>query len=255
MGTVAGALAPAILTPQPVHASTELTYGGPDLAGWTTVLGDGLYTAAGQDPVHIGDISTEHHGSHTTLHANSAQRGVMAHNLTYQSIQDAAAFDYVHICGYKFRLPYLPTPGAWPHNAQTIEGALMLWDGANTRMDHGMAFQWVLNPWMGSFGEIWAWSGEQGGQWVPSGFLAVDTEWHEVQMVYDHRNQATALRIDGVSFPSVVSQTPKPAWWGNEVAGRFNAEIISLWPGTTATAAPSHLAEVKEWYWNWVSYE
>jgi hypothetical protein len=228
-------------------------YEGNDLTDWIVTLGDGLYTATEQTAVNESDIETINYGTVSELKANIAQRGVMAHNITFKRYIDDDALNFIHTCTYQFRLPYLPYPGSWPHNAQTIEGGIFIWDGSGTRLDYGMAFQWILNPWMSTFGNIRAWSDNDGGQWVSSGYLTPDTNWHIIEFMVDVQNQATSMKIDGLQYASLFSATPKPANWGTETAARFQAEIISLWPGPNPVA-PSHIAEFKDWSWAWQPY-
>lgn len=229
-----------------VSTTPSTVISGTDLNGWTTVLGDGLYTVAGQTPVNSGDIATAHAGVSSTLRANVLRRGVMAHNITYKRQTDTTLFDSVHAVQYSFRLPYMPATSAWPDNAQTVEGGFFIWDGAATRLDYGQAFQWILNPWMPTFGTIRIWNGSS---WMSAGFLPVDTNWHTVTMTFDRRNSAAGLAIDGVAIPTALTLTPKSSSWGTEVAARLQAEIISLWPGSNPSA-PSHRLEVRDWTWS-----
>ncbi len=251
VSTIGAVMMGDLIQPDTAEAAQPITYGGEDLAGWDLAMGDGIYAAAGQDPVSMADIETIHYGTHSELKANIQQRGIMAHNISFQKFVDDAAFDYIHKGGFEFRLPYVPTTSGSSYNAQTFEGGLFIWDGKNTRLDYGLAFQWVLNPWMSSFGEIWCWSDENGGQWTYAGHLTPDTNWHNVKFVLDYQNQTTALTIDDVSYLSKFTRTPKPDSWAPETAGRLQAEIISIWPGSQATTAPMHLAEVRRWFWNW----
>lgn len=232
-------------------SSGQITYQGADLTDWNTVVGDGLYVAPGQAPISENDIETVNYGTHSELHANVLKRGIMAHNIAFSRVIDDQAFNYTHLCEYQFRLPYLPQTNNWDLNAQTLEASIFIWDGGDTRLDYGMAFQWILNPWMSSFGDIWCWTGTNGGQWAPSGYLAPDTEWHTVSMVYDHQLQATSLLIDGNAFACAYSAIPKAASWGTETAARLSAEIISIYPGEQSTG-PMHTAEFRNWSWTWI---
>jgi hypothetical protein len=233
---------------QPAAAVVDSTpsslLSGTDLSGWETELGDGLYTAPGQAPVNVADIATIHSGSLSTLRANVARRGVMAHNITFKRQIDATCFGTVHVVQYAFRLPYMPATNAWPDNAQTVEGGFFVWDGPSTRLDYGLAFQWILNPWMPTFGAIRTWTGSR---WSNTGFLTVDTNWHTVTMTFDPHHSSTAMSIDSTPIPAALTTTPKDGW-GTEIAARLQAEMISLWPGSRQTA-PSHRLEVRDWTW------
>ena len=123
-----------------------------------------------------------------------------------------------------------------------------MWDGADTRADHGIAFQWVLNPWLPEFGNIMVWSDADGGSWVSSGFLQPDTAWHTAEFKINPVRRVAQLTIDGVSFAAPYSQTPKQDW-GSDVSARLQVEAISVWPGSTATWAPEHDVLFKDWFW------
>lgn len=224
-------------------------YGGSEFTGWDVVVGDGIYSAPGEPPVAESDIETVNYGSHSELSANLHRRGIMAHNLTYQRITDPTAFEYIHTAGYRFRLPYLPSPHNTDLNAQTIEGGLSIWDGSNTRLDYGLGFQWLLNPWA-DFGQLCCWTNDADDPWEPVGVIAPDTEWHEVRLVVDFRRETTAFSIDGIHYPARFAATPKSDSWGSETAARVQAEIISIWPGVEGNGA-LHKVEFKDWYWLW----
>lgn len=237
------------------NASSENAryFGGADLSNWDVKLGDAQWAADGESWPFNADIATAHNGVESELQANTQMRGIMTHNVTFNRWEDLEAFDFVHVNSYEFRMPHIPTTnGSTPNfNSQTLEGGFFIWDGADTRLDYGLAFQWILNPWMGSFGKIRMWQGDAG--WVDVGYLEPDTNWHTVEFVYDHRNQSTALIIDGNSFLSKRSMTPKDPSWGTEIAVRLQAEIISIWPGQTQTA-PMHQAIFRNWTSAWLPY-
>ena len=70
-------------------------------------------------PVTLADIETIHADSHRKLRANLARRSIMVHNLMYNQIIHPSALDYLHVCSYEFRLPFIPTKGNTDLNAQT----------------------------------------------------------------------------------------------------------------------------------------
>ena len=228
-------------------APVSLNYGGTDLTGWTTVVGDGIHQNDGEAPVNLTDINTSNHGSHSTLHANTASRGVMAHNITYKPMVDDACFDYVHEASFQFRVPSLPTTSSTHRNAQTFEGGLFIWDGAWSRRDYGQAVQWVLNPWDDEFGCVKRWSNEP-HTWVPVFRLEPDTAWHQLDFRIDPLRNTAELRFDRELVDAEYTVRTKPETWGTEIAARLQAEIISLDPGANP-AAPPQEAEVKNWNW------
>ncbi|OJF10522.1 hypothetical protein [Couchioplanes caeruleus] len=260
-GVVAGAAASAGLGLPAVAAGDRgwrRLGEGTDLSGWETILGDGLYTAAGQVPVNAADVTAEHLGGYSNLRANIANRGVMAHVLSFKrftddyplSEPDSSLMRCSHRADYEFRLPYLPSTAGGPFNAQTVEGGLFVWDGLDTRVDHGTAFQWVLNPWLPNYGQIQVWSdGEDGnGAWIPGGYLKPDTEWHSARFLVNPADRRVELSIDGTLFPAPYCRTPKIGW-GTDVSARLQAEAISIWPGAKATWAPQHEMHVRNWRW------
>lgn len=259
IGLSAGLAAGSILSGRSLEATengssrlSQERYGGSDLSGWTTVVGDGVYAAPGEPPVTDEDIETVHLGTHSELRANTLARRIMAHNLTFLRIDDPAAFDFLHIAGYRFRLPSdLFSPSL---EAQTLEGGLAIWDGAQTRLDYHVFFQWRLNRHVDSYREIATWVVAGDGSWQPVGHLEPDDQWHDVQVIMDFRRKTAALTIDAVPFPTCVAGTPKPDWWGPEISARLHAEIISIYPGPTGQGK-LHKAHFKDWYWLWQPYD
>lgn len=226
-------------------------YGGADLSGWTTVLGDGLFHQPDEPPPALSDIATTHFGDHSELSANIHARDIMAHNITLYRINDEEALEYLHTCGFKFRLPYLPASTNTGMNPQTIEGGLAIWDGANKRLDHHIAFQWRLNPWHPEYKTIAIWSDEiDAGVWKVVSALEPDIEWHHLRIVMDFRRRAAGLSIDGANLPALIASTTKPSSWGPETSARLMAEIISIDPGLHGHGR-LHKAEFKDWYWIW----
>ena len=245
----------AKVSPEVTTTNTR-EYLGADFTGWEVAVGDGVYAAPGESPVSDNDIETVNHGDHSELLANVQQRGVMAHNITFKRVVEENAFDFVYSGGYKFRLPYLPSISNTDLNAQTLEGGMFIWDGGNTRLDYGMAFQWMLNPWGDEnveFGDIQCWTVIEGGKWQKIGFLQPDTSWHELRMVLDFRRQMTSLIIDNKHYPSQFTGTPKPETWSTQTEPGLQAEIISIYPGEQGKGA-LHKAEFQDWFWIWEPY-
>jgi hypothetical protein len=175
----------------------------------------------------------------------------MAHNITFKRIIDPQARTYIHTCSYEFRLTFIPevTNTAW--NAETLEGAIFVWDGANTRLDYGIGFQWALNPFdTKEFGAIRAWTDIGGGRWVRVGRITPDLKWHRLKMVVDYRRKTTALLIDNKHYLSYLTKITRPPEWGPEVAARLQAEIVSIYPEPAGLRA-RHNAQFRNWVWNW----
>lgn len=225
-------------------------YKGKNFAGWETALGDAIYARAGEDPVYLADIETVHEADYSELRANIQSRIIMAHNITFKRIINSRARKFIHTSSYEFRLPFIPVPDPGiSQNAQTLEGGVFVWDGADTRLDYGIAFQWSLNPW-NEFGYIRTWTDTNGGEWVTAGELVPDTEWHQVSMVVDFHRETTALLIDDKHYLSYLTKISKPPDWGTEVAARLQAEIVSVHPEPLGMRA-IHNAQFKNWVWLW----
>jgi hypothetical protein len=239
-----------IATSQAQSTKSGINLHGKGFEGWTVNLGDALYARPGEAPVDITDIETAHLGKYSELKANIKRRVIMAHNVTFKRIIDKNVLHYSHECAYQFRLPYLPRPvvtDEW--NAQTLEGGFFVWDGANTRLDYGTAFQWNLNPW-GDVGAIGIWTANgDAGQWITVGRLIPDTNWHHVKLVVDVLSETTVLIIDETRYPAVLSKTTKPDSWGTEVAARLQAEIVSIYPEPSGLKA-AHKAQFRNWKWH-----
>ena len=233
-----------------------ITYSGNDLSGWEVVVGDGVAVCDGEAPVALSDIETTHHSEYSELVANVVPRAAMVHNISFKRFIDLRAFQYSHRCGFKFRVPYETKPDInEPFNGETVEGGIFIWDGANTRLDYGIAFQWVINPWSEQPGLIRVWNGNQ---WISTEkILSVDMEWHEVNMNINFHQESASLSIDGEQYPAALTQTEKPNDWGPEIAARLQAEIISVSvpPETSKEdcATITHRAEFKDWFWTWYS--
>jgi hypothetical protein len=227
-------------------------YGGPNLAGWKVTLGDALYNAPGEPPVDITDIKTVHSPGYSEVRANVKRRVIMAHNITYKQVTDPNALNYIHTCSVSFRLPYLPVQDSNATlNGQTVEGGIFIWDGPNTRLDYGMAFQWLVNPWGAGKnppGSLFIWNG---AAWVRIGKLPVNTAWHTLRMVVDFKRRTTLLLLDNKVQLSRFSATSKDSTWGNTVDARFQLEAVSIDPRPANTIKAMHRVQYKNWKWVW----
>ncbi|MEV8510416.1 hypothetical protein AB0368_37070 [Actinoplanes sp. NPDC051475] len=250
LGTaVAASVAATVGLTSPATASPVVTVSsGADLTGWQTVLGGSTFAATGQAAVTGADVAVENRSDYSSLRSNVARRGVMADALSYKRVSGDKMMNTIHRAVYSFQLPSVPSMAGGALNAQTVEGGLFVWDGAVTRLDNGIAFQWVLNPWLPNFGQLRVWSDANGGAWIPAGYLKPDTAWHSVRFAVDPLHQASELTIDGTSLAAPYTKSPK-ASWGTDVSARLQVEAISLWPGSAATSAPTHEVLVKDWSW------
>lgn len=158
-GGVIGSLKPTTVpAAETITLVNDPEYQGIDLTDWEIALGDSLYSCPGESTITLDDIETIHHGTKSELRANIVPRKIRSHNITFKRFIDNTAFNYIHNCGYKFCLPYIPQPDTNSVlNGQTIEGGIFVWDGVTDKLDKGIAFQWVINPW--ASGTINTWNG------------------------------------------------------------------------------------------------
>lgn len=222
-------------------------YQGRNLAGWETVLGDGLYTGSGETPPTTDDIQTLHFEKYSELQANIHVRRVMAHNISFRRVIRDDALQHVHLSKYQFRIPFQPSTANVGLNGQTVEGHLAIWDGRDTRRDYITGWQWLVNPWDTVYGDVRMWVGEQ---WVTVGHFAPDSEWHMVQMRLDIQAGEASVIFDDVAFRNDLTVMPRPADWGPEIAARLAAENISIWPGETGPGS-LHRTQFRKWSWDW----
>jgi hypothetical protein len=233
-------------------------FSGNNLEGWNTVVGDGLYAAPGEAEVNLNAIEVNHYTDASVLKANVQRRVIMAHNITYKPISDAEITNYIHEVGYEFRLPYLPSTSNPDQVGQTLEGGFFIWDGADTRLDYGAAFQWIVNPWSGDYGKIYTWRANASGMrsWQPVGYLEPDTNWHRLDIRLDTRNKNATLTIDNtvVVNDAAFAEEVKPDF-DDDVTGRLQAEIISVEPRPKNEIRRYHSGEFRNWYWRWLGQE
>jgi hypothetical protein len=226
-------------------------YGGSNLSGWEVVVGDGVFAAPGEPPVNPDDIETVHDVDASKLRANILVRKIMAHNITFKRIIDDGALDFIHTSTYQFKLAYQPSTSSPSLKGETIEGHLSIWDGADARLEYLLAFQWIVNPSAPNYGDLRVW--DSPGVWTTVGYMDPDTNWdvwHTVRMKLDVCGASTSLVIDGIQVPSHLVSMSHPDW-GDEIAARLAAEIISLYPGEGDGAL--HEAFFGDWTWVWES--
>lgn len=224
---------------------------GSNLSIWATVLGDGNYHNPNVLPVTISDIERVDNPNFSRLKANIHNRRIMAHNVTFYRIIDSQAMNCIHEAQYKFKLPYLPSTGQTDFNGQTIEGGLFIWDGPDTQLDYGLAFQWVINPWDMNYKSLRYWNGVT---WLPLSILEPDTVYHTIKFKLDISNSQAKITLDDVEFTKNVFSMTSKTGFGNTVDARFQAETISLFPPETGPT-PTQKANFKNWQWDWITPE
>ena len=220
---------------------------GVNFDNWTVVIGDGNYTAPGEPPVNSNDISTVNKTNHSVLKANVLNRRIMVHNITYHKIVDDDAMTCLHTAKYKFKMPYTISTANTDFNGQTVEGGLFVWDGPDTELDYGLAFQWVINPWDANYKSFRYWDGST---WQALGTLEPDTQYHTVEFELDIPNEEAYLTLDGFTFLNNVFSATTKTGWSSIIEARFQAETISIFPPATGSV-PLQKVNFKDWEWEW----
>ncbi len=220
-------------------------YQGTNLADWAITVGDAVSVC--QPVVTLSDIATIHMSDYSEIRSNVFDRPeVMAHNITFKRFFDEQIFDFMHICEYAFRLPYLPDARNTNFNGQTVEGHLGLWDGQASRLFSSVAYQWVISPYEKT-GTLQVWTARG---WQAVGFIPVDTNWHTIRLALDPHCKATSLEVDGNLFPSYYVEDQKPGF-GTDVSATLAAEAISVSAGPACNEGKQHRVQFKHWMWIW----
>lgn len=234
-----------------VAQTTSLS--GANLNGWTSVIGDGVYVAPGESALTDRDIQNDHYDDATVMKANVDRKRAMVHNISFLRSQDANALRATHRAGYSFRLLALPDENDPDMAGQTVEGGLFVWDGAETQLDYGAAFQWIVNPKSPGYGKVFAWYATPDGvrEWRAVGTLKPDTAWHRVEVVVSPSSGTATLSIDNGSIfvPDALARERKPGF-GSDVTSRLQVEIISADPRPGDVARKYHAVAVANWSWS-----
>jgi len=231
-------------------SESPTVHAGKTMAGWQIAVGDGLYTAPGEEPVNLSDIRTTHADTHTTVEANVLGRDVMAHNITYAWERGGGVDEAVQVFETDVRLPYVPVAsGDAAYNPQTIEAQVGSWDGER---DAICAVQWRINPYTAEYGAVALWTPGHNeiGEWTIVDSLPVDTRWQRWVFEIDPNARRCAYTIDGRTYAAPTPLNAKPGW-GSLEGAHVGIEIISIYPGTgeAAIRGKPHYAEFKEWRW------
>ncbi len=221
--------------------------GGTDLAGWTTTLGDTSDTAPGRRPRRT-DVARLDHGTHSELVANIEARGVMAQahaSKRFSVVPSAAAR---HDALVEFRLPSQETNGRGSNVGQALEAGLLVQDPNDRTIDRGAAIQWVLNPWVETYGDVrMCAENESGIEWRTVANLKPDNEWHTLAMCFAPGSGRTRVKLDGQDLPGEKAVTVRHLVGGN-FQGRLQVKTQSVWPGNHDSMPPFR-AEFRNWRW------
>ncbi len=220
---------------------------GADLAGWVTTLGDTSQTAPDRRPRRT-DVARLDHGSHSELVANTQARGVMAqaHASKRFSVLPTAAERHDAII--EFRLPDRAPTGRGNNVGQAIEAGLFVQDPDDRAVDRGVAIQWVLNPWVETYGDVrMCAETNRGIEWRTVAHLEPDNEWHTFAMCFAPGSRRTRVKLDGQVLPADKAIAVRHDVGGN-FQGRLQVKTQSVWPGNHQSMPPFR-AEFRNWRW------
>jgi hypothetical protein len=242
--------------------------GGHNFSDFKLLVGANNGSSDGR-AVNRSDVNWIVNAHAMTLRANIAKRGALAHALAY--VPQPTDMTATQTASYTFSTPTASEATA-KYKGETVEGALWVWDGANTRKDYGVAWQWLQNPYSGKTGQLRVW---KDGVWTATGLVvAPDTADHTVAMVVNPTTQVATITFDGVNLPtalqtvkhnvarSAADLTESKGYedFGNDTTVRLQAEVVSMWTGNEGDAQGGHddgrndRPAYSEWRASWTSW-
>ena len=220
---------------------------GADLKGWVTTLGDTSETTPDRRPRRT-DVARLDHGSHSELIANREARGVMAQAHASKRFAVVPSAAGRHDALVDFRLPTKAATGRGSNVGQAIEAGLFVQDDSDRTIDRGVAVQWVLNPWVETYGDIRMCTDTGSGiEWRTVANLSPDNEWHSLAMCFAPESGRTRVKLDGRDLPAEKAVTVRHQVGGN-FQGRLQVKTQSVWPGDHQSMPPFR-AEFRDWRW------
>lgn len=224
-----------------------LLAGGADLGGWVTTLGDISDTAPDRRPRRT-DVARLDHGSHSELVANIEARGVMAQAHASKRFSVVPTAAERHDALIDFRVPPTAAVGRGSNVGQALEAGLFVQDAQDRTIDRGVAIQWVLNPWVETYGDIRMCTETASGiEWRTVAHLDPDNDWHTLAMCFAPESGRCRVKLDGQDLPGEKAVTVRHLVGGN-FQGRLQVKTQSVWPGNHSSMPPFR-AEFRDWRW------
>lgn len=228
-------------------AVEPLLDGGADLSDWVTTLGETSGTTADRRPRRT-DVARLDHGSHSELVANTEARGVMAQAHASKRFPVIPFEAGRHDALVEFRLPKKTPTGRGNNVGQAVEAGLFVQDSMDRTIDRGAAIQWVLNPWVETYGDVRMCTETADGiEWRTVAHLEPDNEWHTLAMCFAPGSGRTRVKLDGKDLPADKAVAVRHLVGGNFQA-RLQVKTQSVWPGNHDSMPPFR-AEFRNWRW------
>jgi hypothetical protein len=244
----------------------ERVYQGRDLSGWETVLSDHPWVHPKEEPASIEDVDAIHHGDYSEVRSNVRLRSIYVLNGTFFKIFDDKIFEFIHISGHYFRIPYPTRDLKVKINSEVIGGGFQTFDGPSAT-GYEIGWGWILNPWNTDHYTrvgFWTWTPEGTKQpWTES--KEPDTDWHKIIYIFDKKNDNGYILVDDMVHK--VDKIPTkyvPEWQGSGRSANLVVEVYNPWPGTPTSEVRDDpelcyramgIVQVKDWFWLWEPYE
>jgi hypothetical protein len=218
-----------------------------NLKGWNVALGDSS-SDAGVTDADISQEDVDTPECYTRLTADTGNRhDVVVHIIAYLPQTLVNSCSHNQELSYSFRVPDANSRG------ETVEGGLFSYGGLPDKLDHGMAWQWIVNEEdTSTFQHLKSWSTQSNpdGLWVDSGRTIVfDQAWHTLSLKNNFDTCTATLTIDGGWSLNVPLAHEHKADFGADITARAQVEAVSRWPGTDSTGGGRHWIDVKDWTW------
>jgi len=240
------------------ETSPERIYQGRDLSRWETALTDPEYQWAypGEEPVSIEDVDAIHYGNYSEIISNPQLRCITAPTASHFGlVGEQNLYNFIHISGYKIRIPFIPRPiGEQTLNIEITGGGFQTFYGPNAT-GYEIGWGWTLNPWGEGLGRINVWEMTPKYPDTPVVDKVVpDTNWHSLIFILDkQKNHGYVLFDDRVYEINEILRSYHPEWRGESIDGGLVVEVGNTWPGDTCYHSIG-MVQVKDWFWIWAPY-
>jgi len=250
---------------KPFRKIPERIYQGRDLSGWETVLSDHPWVHPKEEPASIEDVDAIHYGDYSEVRSNVRLRSIYVLNGTFFKIFDDKIFEFIHISGHYFRIPYPTRDLKVKINSEVIGGGFQTFDGPSAT-GYEIGWGWILNPWNTDYYTrvgFWTWTPEGTKQpWTES--KEPDTDWHKIIYIFDKKNDNGYILVDDMVHK--VDKIPTkyvPEWRGSARTANLVVEVYNPWPGTPTSEVRDDpelcyramgIVQVKDWFWIWLPY-
>lgn len=222
----------------------ERVYQGQDLTGWEIVVSDHV------EPISIDEVDFINYGNYSEVRSNVRLKCLMPLAACFFGKADERLYDFLHISGYRFRVPFTPrATGDQDVNCEIIGGGFQTWHGPSAT-GYEMGWGWTLNPWSEFYGYI-------GCTDIPiADKITPDNKWHSVISIFDKNNDVGYFLFDDRVFEVKEFLTGyNPEWREEKISGALVVEVSNAYPGEGEDCYRNMgVLQVKDWFWIWEPY-